>query len=109
MPDKHTLFHRFLLLRQNTVPAKVKYPLNYIMKFICFSPNSKPYNAQVLLARIQKLLLRNGRAQEGVVLTHKGLTLNLLKAEIVFHQQTQNSHFILCKFLILAVMADLRL
>ena len=43
---------------------------------------SKPYNAQVLLARIQKLLSRAGGAQDSVVLTHKGLTLNLLKAEI---------------------------
>lgn len=43
---------------------------------------SKPYNAQVLLARIQKLLSRAGGAQDSVMLTHKGLTLNLLKAEI---------------------------
>ena len=50
---------------------------------------SKPYNAQVLLARIQKLLSRNGRAQEGVVLTHKGLTLNLLKAEISHNGQNK--------------------
>ena len=50
---------------------------------------SKPYNAQVLLARIQKLLSRAGGAQEGVVLTHKGLTLNLLKAEISHNGQNK--------------------
>lgn len=36
---------------------------------------SKPYNAQVLLARIQKLLARTYEIQDNVVLTHKGLTL----------------------------------
>ncbi|MDE6055673.1 MAG: response regulator transcription factor [Lachnospiraceae bacterium] len=41
---------------------------------------SKPYNAQVLVARIQKLFKRVYELQESSVLTHKGLTLNLLKA-----------------------------
>lgn len=41
---------------------------------------SKPYNAQVLVARIQKLFKRTYELQESSVLTHKGLTLNLLKA-----------------------------
>lgn len=41
---------------------------------------SKPYNAQVLLARIQKVLKRTYEMQTNSVLTHKGLTLNLLKA-----------------------------
>ena len=50
---------------------------------------SKPYNAQVLLARIQKLLSRAGGAQDSVVLTHKGLTLNLLKAEISHNGQNK--------------------
>ena len=42
----------------------------------------RPYNAQILLARIQKLLARTYEVQDNIVLTHKGLTLNLLKAEI---------------------------
>lgn len=50
---------------------------------------SKPYNAQVLLARIQKLLSRAGGAQDSAVLTHKGLTLNLLKAEISHNGQNK--------------------
>ena len=44
----------------------------------------KPYNAQILLARIQKLLARTYEVQDNIVLTHKGLTLNLLKAEISY-------------------------
>ena len=50
---------------------------------------SKPYNAQVLLARIQKLLSRASEAQDSVVLTHKGMTLNLLKAEISYNGQNK--------------------
>ncbi len=45
---------------------------------------TKPYNAQILLARVQKLLARNHESQDNVILTHKGLTLNLLKAEVSF-------------------------
>ena len=41
---------------------------------------SKPYNAQVLIARIQKILKRTYEAQVNSVLIHKGLTVNLLKA-----------------------------
>ncbi len=41
---------------------------------------SKPYNAQVLLARIQKILKRVYEASGNSVLSHKGLNLNLLKA-----------------------------
>ena len=41
---------------------------------------SKPYNAQVLIARIQKILKRTYEAQVNSVLIHKGLTINLLKA-----------------------------
>lgn len=37
---------------------------------------AKPYNAQILLARIQKLLARTYEVQDNIVLTHKGLTLN---------------------------------
>lgn len=44
---------------------------------------SKPYNAQVLLARIQKILSRTYEVQSNAVLIHKGLTLNLLKATIL--------------------------
>lgn len=40
---------------------------------------SKPYNAQVLIARIQKILKRTYEAQVNSVLIHKGLTINLLK------------------------------
>lgn len=48
---------------------------------------SKPYNAQVLLARIQKLLERTYEVHDNAVLMHKGLTLNLLKAEINYRGQ----------------------
>lgn len=41
---------------------------------------SKPYNAQVLIARIQKILKRTYEVQTNSVLVHKGLTINLLKA-----------------------------
>ena len=41
---------------------------------------SKPYNAQVLIARIQKILKRTYEAQVNSVRIHKGLTINLLKA-----------------------------
>ena len=51
---------------------------------------SKPYNAQVLLARIQKLLARTYEVQDNMVLTHKGLTLNLLKAEISYQGQRKS-------------------
>ena len=43
---------------------------------------SKPYNGQVLLARIQKILTRTYEVQSNTLLTHKGLTLNLLRATI---------------------------
>lgn len=43
---------------------------------------SKPYNGQVLLARIQKILARTYEVQSNTLLTHKGLTLNLLRATI---------------------------
>ena len=45
---------------------------------------SKPYNAQVLIARIQKILKRTYEAQANSVLIHKGVTLNLLKATVVY-------------------------
>lgn len=41
---------------------------------------TKPYNGQILLARIQKLLERSGGAQAGALLTHRGLTLDLARA-----------------------------
>ncbi|EET58885.1 response regulator receiver domain protein [Marvinbryantia formatexigens DSM 14469] len=41
---------------------------------------SKPYNAQVLIARIQKILKRTYEVQANSVLIHKGVTINLLKA-----------------------------
>lgn len=43
---------------------------------------SKPYNGQVLLARIQKILARTYEVQSNTLLTHKDLTLNLLRATI---------------------------
>ena len=46
---------------------------------------SKPYNAQVLLARIQKILSRTYEVQSNAVLIHNGLTLNLLKATICYN------------------------
>ena len=45
---------------------------------------SKPYNAQVLIARIQKILKRTYEAQLNSVLIHKGLTINLLKATAAY-------------------------
>lgn len=48
---------------------------------------SKPYNAQVLLARIQKILSRTYEVQSNAVLHYKGLTLNLLKATISYMGQ----------------------
>ena len=45
---------------------------------------SKPYNAQVLIARIQKILKRTYEMQANSFLFHKGLTLNLLKATMSF-------------------------
>ena len=42
------------------------------------------------LARIQKLLARTYEIQDNVVLTHKGLTLNLLKAEISYQGQRKS-------------------
>ena len=50
---------------------------------------SKPYNAQVLLARIQKLLERTYDVQDNVTITYKGLTLNVLKAEISYKEQSK--------------------
>lgn len=41
---------------------------------------SKPYNAQVLIARIQTILKRTYEIQANSVLVHKGVTINLLKA-----------------------------
>lgn len=48
---------------------------------------SKPYNAQVLLARIQKILARTYEVQTNTLLIHKGLTLNVLKATILCNGQ----------------------
>lgn len=39
---------------------------------------TKPYNGQILLARIQKILARTYEVQANTMLVHKGLTLNLL-------------------------------
>lgn len=46
---------------------------------------SKPYNGQVLLARIQKILARTYEVQSNTLLIHKGLTLNLLRATISYN------------------------
>lgn len=48
---------------------------------------SKPYNPQVLLARIQKILSRTYEVQSNTMLFHKGLTLNLLNATIFYDGQ----------------------
>ena len=48
---------------------------------------TKPYNAQVLLARIQNLLARAGAAQAKAVLRDQGLTLNLLRATVAYQGQ----------------------
>ncbi|MCM1127083.1 MAG: response regulator transcription factor [Lachnospiraceae bacterium] len=45
---------------------------------------SKPYNAQILIARIQKILERTYNAQANSVLIHKGLTINLLHATAAY-------------------------
>lgn len=47
---------------------------------------SKPYNAQVLIARIQKILKRTYEVQVNSVLFHKGLTINLLKATMSYNE-----------------------
>ena len=41
---------------------------------------TKPYNSQVLLARIERLLARSTGIRENAQLSHKGLTLDLLQA-----------------------------
>lgn len=43
---------------------------------------SKPYNAQVLIARIQKTLKRTYETQSNSILSHKGVRVDLLKATI---------------------------
>ena len=43
---------------------------------------TKPFNPQVLLARIQNLLARTAAPEAGAVLTHKGLTLHVLQAKM---------------------------
>lgn len=46
---------------------------------------SKPYNSQVLLARIQNILARAHRVQPDPVLHHNGLSLNLMKAAMSYN------------------------
>ena len=41
---------------------------------------TKPYNSQVLLARIERLLARSAGMRDNAQLSHKGLTLDLLQA-----------------------------
>lgn len=48
---------------------------------------SKPYNAQVLIARIQKILKRTYEAQSNALLFHKGLKINLLKATMSYNDR----------------------
>ena len=43
---------------------------------------TKPFNPQVLLARIQNLLAHTAAPKAGAVLTHKGLTLYVLQAKM---------------------------
>lgn len=49
---------------------------------------AKPYNAQVLLARIHKVLERADNGPANVELVHGGLKLNLLKATAGFEDKT---------------------
>ena len=46
---------------------------------------SKPYNTQVLLARIQKVLKRAYEMTENCYLNHKGLLINMLKATMSYN------------------------
>ncbi|MCM1087996.1 MAG: response regulator transcription factor [Muribaculaceae bacterium] len=48
---------------------------------------AKPYNAQVLIARIQKLLKRTYEAGTNAILVHKGVTINLLKASAAYGEK----------------------
>lgn len=43
---------------------------------------AKPYNAQILLARIQKVLKRTYETQSNQILIHKGLKVDLLKVNM---------------------------
>ncbi|MCM1145693.1 MAG: response regulator transcription factor [Blautia sp.] len=51
---------------------------------------AKPYHAQVLIARIQKLLKRTYEARANAVLVHKGVTVNLLKASAAYGEKEVN-------------------
>ncbi|MGL5649725.1 MAG: response regulator transcription factor [Clostridium sp.] len=48
---------------------------------------TKPYNIQVLLARIERLLIRSGmgKAEKSSVLEHRGMKLNLEKGVITYN------------------------
>ncbi|MCM1046943.1 MAG: response regulator transcription factor [Clostridiales bacterium] len=48
---------------------------------------SKPYNSQVLLARIQKILKRTYETGANALLFHKGLEINLLKATMSYNDK----------------------
>lgn len=48
---------------------------------------SKPYNSQVLIARIQKILKRTYETGANAMLLHKGLEINLLKATMSYNDK----------------------
>lgn len=49
---------------------------------------TKPYNTQVLLARIGSLLRRTGAGKVQDILEHKGLKLNVNKGEVVYKDKS---------------------
>ncbi|WP_294374374.1 response regulator transcription factor [uncultured Clostridium sp.] len=49
---------------------------------------SKPYNTQVLLARIGSLLRRSGAGKVQDILEHKGLKLNMNKGEVTYAEKS---------------------
>ena len=49
---------------------------------------TKPYNTQVLLARIGSLLRRSGAGKVQDILEHKGLKLNMNKGEVTYAEKS---------------------
>lgn len=49
---------------------------------------TKPYNTQVLLARIGSLLRRSGAGKVQDILEHKGLKLNMNKSEVTYAEKS---------------------
>lgn len=51
---------------------------------------TKPYNTQVLLARIGSLLRRTGMGKAQDILEHKGLKLNMNKGEVIYKDKSSD-------------------